>query len=228
MIMANKKLAPNRAAYDELCKSNKSNMELTLVRTNEATWLLVDKLTINPNLALINETSWQQVFPGWDIFLQFHSLKSLQTMHKVMFPDIPIGKAQATRESLAVLIWNARLAKATDIRKASIAAAEKSGGTFKNPMQRASAIATRTYTIIPPEQRPADAKQFTSPAGIACYNLIVECCGESGSCVEGDLKKLVEEKGTLITKSDKANAPWRFLQFYRPLLVESQWIAYQK
>lgn len=217
--MAKEKLTPNRAAYDKLCVASKSELSKILILTNEATWFIVR----SPSQASAPlEHDVQQIFHGWEDMLACMSHKSLITLHQSFWPDIKIGKALESKEALCVLIWNYRLSKAVDLT-----VSEAAQTIAKNPLQRASSIAGRTYRIITPSK---DAKPFTSKAGLACLAIIKDVCGEAGICSEGDLKLVVCSRGMEITKTAEADptSAWRFLQFYRPLLVESELIEYKK
>ena len=195
------------------------NQKALLVLTVDATWYIMRSLSQADGP---RDVDIQETWHGWEEFLQTHTHEKLKTIHNLAFPGIKIPKALTAKEALCMFIWNYRLSKAIDVRFPQV-----KENAVKNPLQRASAISGRRYVLTTPD---ADAKPFTSPAGLACLALIKECCGDSIVCTEGDLKALVLQKGETITptaKEDPSSA-WRFLQFYRPKLVEAQLITYHK
>jgi hypothetical protein len=125
-------------------------------------------------------------------------------------------------EALSTLIWNYRLSRAKDwtVPEATLTTGSEI---------RFSKIASRMYQVI---DQPPGAKPYTSKAGLACYKIIVDVCGGNvgGTCTEGDLKKAVVERGLEITPTHTKDptSAWRFLQFYRPLLVEAGLLIYTK
>ena len=218
-----KTLTPNKSAYDSLKLANNTNLNKVLVLCHDATWHIVKHYdlingpAVGPCLSEI-----QEQFNGWQGMMQTMGRKSFETLHKSFFPDVKLTK-KTTTEELCVIIWNYRLSKAHDWT----AATPSNPGDAKNPLQRKSAIAGRTYELITPS---ADAKKFTSPAGLACLKIIQDVCGESKVCTEGDLKAAVVQRGLEITKTHESDptSAWRFLQFYRPLMVASELIVYKK
>lgn len=219
--MAKHKLTPNRAAYEALRKSSKEASLKKLIMTHEGVWYVVRSET-QANAPL--DTDIQVTYNGWESFNRLNSYQSLATTHKHVWPDYEIGKALKSQEALSTLIWNYRLSKAIDLTVPQTAENE-----VKNTLQRASSIAGRSYTII--NNTPPDAKPFTSKAGLACLKIIKDVCElHGGICTEGQLKPIVCARGTEITKTAEQDptSAWRFLQFYRPQLVESQLITYTK
>lgn len=219
--MAKSSLTPLKAAYQALCQSSKELSAKILILTHDGTWYIV-RSTSQADAPLDSEV--QCVYHGWEEFMRLNSVQSLTTTHKHVWPDYPITKALASHASLSTLIWNYRLSKAIDLTRP-----QTPDSVVKNPLQRASKIATRSYTII--TNPPADAKPFTSKAGLACLKIIKDVCElHGGVCTEGQLKPVVCSRGLEITKTAEKDptSAWRFLQFYRPQLVESQLITYTK
>lgn len=218
-----KTLTPNKEAYESLKLANNTNLNKILVLCHDATWHIVKHYdlangpAVGPRLSEI-----QEQFNGWQGMMATMSRKSFETLHNSFFPDVKISKKMTTEE-LCVIIWNYRLSKAID----HTIETTSTPGLAKNPLQRKSSIAGRTYELITPS---ADAKKFTSPAGLACLKIITDCCGEARTCTEGDLKALVVQRGLEITKTHESDptSAWRFLQFYRPLMVASELIVYKK
>ena len=213
-------LTPNRSAYEALLTLSKTNSEKILLLCHDASWYIVrvwDEVGgcgQGPRHEEVQET-WK----GWEEMNRRMSQSSLETLHKALWPDIPMGKAMKVKEALSSLIWNYRLSRAKDWTVDNI----EPGA----PVVRKSVIAGRTYTVTEPI---AGTAPYTSKAGLACYKIIKEVCGTSGTCTEGDLKKVIVERGQEITPThkDDPTSAWRFLQFYRPHLVAAGMLIYTK
>lgn len=210
---------PNKALYDKLKQAIGPQLNAILVIHQDATWHIYKHLSKeeqdndfqNPNGKI------QEAWRGWEDMMNRTTEKSLRTLHNAIF-QFQAPKLM-TKEALTVIIWNYRCHHAEDHTKV-----ENKPGVAKNPLQRKSSIGSRTYRCVTP---PPDAKPFTSPAGIACYNILKSCCNNNGgSCTEEQLKQLVLARGAEITP--KVESAWRFFQFYRPGLIESQLIIYTK
>lgn len=224
------KNTPNQTLFHQLCESNKMALSKTLVLYHDATWHIHHHLT--PEDEIADHASpigkYHQIFRGWEAMLRWMSQDSLKTVALKAFPGViePHLKAKgklASKEALCVLVWNWRLYNAID----ETAPVERQEGTYavKNPLQRHSSIAGRTYRVTTP---PADAKPYTSPAAMACLKIIKDCCARSnGVATEEQVKKEVFARHTEITETGDTSA-WRFMQFYRPKLVDAGMVVYDK
>lgn len=211
---------PNKTLYEQLRQSNKGTADCILVLETDATWHIYRHLSKEEqdNDFISPTGKITEVWRGWEDMLKRTTRKALETLHFSIF-QIPAPK-KMTDESLCILIWNYRCYNALDHRIPQ----DPPVNQVKNPLQRHSSIANRVYSILEPS---ADAKKFTSPAGLACLAIIKQCCEANGGvCTEGQLKPMIMENAAKITP--KTDSAWRFLQFYRPQLVEAELIAYKK
>lgn len=211
------KLTPNKDAYEKL-RTTGQWAKATLLLRGDATWHIVKHMSNEEFIA--EGYNVTQIWRGWEDMLRSTTHDSLKTIHNKVWPDVKIGKALATKEALCLLIWNYRCSQAID----HTVEVQTTTGVAKNPLQRASSIAGRVYKVITPS---ADAKPYTSPAAMACLKIIKDVCeANGGSCTEGQLKPVIMARASEITP--KTNSAWRFLQFYRPLLVNAEMITYTK
>lgn len=225
------KSTPNKALFDQLCETNKHALSRTLVLYHDATWHITKHISKEEEIADHASAigKYHNIFRGWETMLQWMSHNSLKTVALNAFPGIiePHLKAKgklATKESLCVLVWNWRLYNATD--ETIPVESEDRQYAVKNPLQKFSSIAGRTYRITTP---PPDAKPYTSKAAMACLKIIKDCCEKSnnGLALEADVKKEVLSRHAEITSTGHVSA-WRFLQFYRPKLVDAGHLVYDK
>lgn len=206
--------------YDQLRQAIGPQLKACLILSADATWHICrSEISAHAPLAM-NQT---EVWHGWEEMLRRTTRKSLATLHERLFGFTCPTEAKMSTMSLCILIWNYRCAHAYD----HVAEDEKgkvgnNAGT--NPLQRHSNIANRTYQIIKPSK---DAKPYTSPAAMACLKIIKDTCdANGGTCTEAQLKEQIIARATEITKKD--DSAWRFLQFYRPKLVDAEQIIYNK
>ena len=211
---------PNKTQYDKFKQAVGRQLNFILVIHTDATWHIYKKLSkeerdndfINPN-GLI-----QQAWHGWEDMCKSETETTLRRLHESIF-KFPAPK-KMTKESLTIVIWNYRCYMAED----HTIPAETKPSNAKNPLQRRSSIGSRTYRCINP---PPDAKPFTSKAGLACLKILSDVCQQhDGSCTEEQLRLAILARGAEITP--KVESAWRFFQFYRPGLIESQLIIYIK
>ena len=214
---------PNKDLYDKLKASNKGNMNNILVLETDATWHIYRKLSkeekdndmINPNGKITD--CWR----GFEDFEKRSPRKSLESLHQSLFQFKAPSESKMSTMSLAVLIWNYRNYHATDHSKPI-----ESQVPGQTPGQRFSSIGGRVYKLATPI--PGVHKEYTSKAGLACLKIITDMCKVStdGTVNEALLKPEVMKRAAEITP--KTDSAWRFLQFYRPLLVDAGLIEYIK
>ncbi len=211
---------PNKTQYDKFKQAIGKQLNAILVKHHDATWHIYKHLSKEEqdNEFASSTSQIQEVWRGWEDMLKRTIETSLRSLHESIF-QFPAPK-KMTKEELTVIIWNYRCFHAEDRTKPS----ETKPGIAKNPLQRRSAIGSRTYRLSVPQ---SDAKPFTSKAGIACYTIVKAVCqANGGSCTEEQLKPIIMARAIEITP--KVESAWRFFQFYRPGLIESQLIIYIK
>jgi hypothetical protein len=214
---------PNKDLYDKLKASNKGNMNNILVLETDATWHIYRKLSkeeqANDFATATGKitTAWH----GFDVFEKDFTRKTLESLHQSIFQFKAPSESKMSTMSLALLIWNYRNYHATDHSKPA-----ESQVPGQTPGQRFSSIGGRTYKLATPI--PGVHKPYTSKAGLACLKIITDMCKASsdGTVNEAMLKPEVMKRASEITP--KTDSAWRFLQFYRPLLVDAGLIEYQK
>lgn len=201
--------------YELLKPAVGKQLNAVLILATDATWHIVrTEFSAHAPLA-VNQT---EVWHGWEEMMQRTTEKHARILHERLF-GFPWPKKD-TYMSLVILLWNYRCKHAIDHTVDEGQASVTAG----NPLQRHSSIAGRTYQVITPSM---DAKAYTSPAAMACLKIIDDVCkANGGTCTEEQLKKVVLERGAEITP--KVESAWRFLQFYRPLLVNAERIIYKK
>lgn len=228
-INAARELQAKRYGGIDPTKSNEY-LKCALYLMEDATWHLYrsehDALTPRDPLAWRSPTA--QFWKNWEDFNGMPE-KIARQQHELLF-HFPAPK-DMTKIELTVLIWTYRCKRAEDHRTEEQINPTQSG-------QRKSSIAGRTYEVVypaPDHLLIADGVgvvdgitelKVTGKQGLVCYRIIEQAAGESRIVTEGDLKLEVEKRALEITP--KADSAWRFLQFYRPKLVEAGMIIYNK
>lgn len=208
----------SRKDYERFKVAAGPQLKACLILASDATWHICRTENSADAPLKMNQV---EVWHGWEEMLRRTTRKSLATLHEKFFGFPCPSETKLTTMSLCILIWNYRCAHAIDHT-----IPVEQGSTAANSLQRHSAIAHRTYQVITPSK---DAKPYKSPAAMACLKIIKDCCEKgNGTCTEAELKVAVEQRALEITPSTAPNSAWRFLQFYRPKLVEAELIIYNK
>lgn len=225
---------PNKKSpYGDLnLSSTNPHLKCALYLFDDATWHIYrsEMDSMAPSDSNKNVMSY---WKNWEAFDGGMALSLAQKQHELLFGFKP--HKNTSKIELTLIIYAYRCAQAIDHR--TEATMREGARVAGNPLERKSSIAGRRYRILPVPDNLLIAdgtgivdgiteKKVTGKQGLVCYRIIEQTAATDKVVSEGRLKTEVERRAAEITT--KVDSAWRFMQFYRPILVSAGLIEYIK